>query len=258
MNHVMVRSLAGAIAIGLSIGTALALQGVKTDVPYVPTPAAVVDRMLELTAPKPGEVLMDLGSGDGRIAIAAAKRYDVTAIGIDIDPVRIKEAQANARTAGVEDKVEFRRQDLFEADIGKADVITLYLLESVNVKLRPRLLEELRPGTRIVSHAFTMGDWRPERHERVEQRNVYFWTVPARVEGRWRADNGVEFELKQTYQDVSGSARIEGRTVPIEDGRLDGAELTFTVDGQPYRATVEGGTIRAAGGNGDAWRAVRS
>ena len=150
----------------------------KPDVHYVPTPEPVVERMLELAAPKPGELVIDLGSGDGRIAITAARKYGVRAIGIDIDPDRVAEAKANAKAAGVADKVEFRQENLFQTDIAEANVVTLYLLESLNLKLRPRLLAELKPGTRIVSHAFSMGDWTPDRKETVDGRQVYFWTVP--------------------------------------------------------------------------------
>ena len=149
------------------------------DVPYVPTPPEVVDAMLKVADVQENDVLYDLGSGDGRIPIMAVKKYGVRrAVGIDIDPQRIKEANENARKAGVTDRVSFRNEDLFEADISEATVVTLYLLNSVNERLRPKLLRELRPGTRIVSHAFHMGDWRPEKKINVNGRTVYFWTVP--------------------------------------------------------------------------------
>jgi SAM-dependent methyltransferase len=150
------------------------------DVVYVPTPQPVVDAMLELAEVQPGDVLYDLGSGDGRIPITAARRHGVRAIGIDIDPDMVREANANARQAGVAGLVSFREDDLFEADFGDADVVTLYLLDSLNLKLRPRLLAELEPGTRIVSHAFGMGDWTPERTLRVGNSTLYRWTVPER------------------------------------------------------------------------------
>ncbi|MDC7789493.1 methyltransferase domain-containing protein [Rhodoplanes sp. TEM] len=172
-------SAAAAVTAAITVSAAAqTTTGARPDVHYVPTPEPVVERMLELADPKPGELLMDLGSGDGRIPITAVKKYGVRAIGIDIDPVRISEAKANAREAGVEDKVEFRQENLFEADIAKADIVTLYLLESLNLRLRPRLLAELKPGTRIVSHSFSMGDWAPDRRETVDGRQVYFWTVP--------------------------------------------------------------------------------
>ena len=150
------------------------------DVIFVPTPQEVVEDMLRLVDMKKGDVLYDLGSGDGRIAIAAAKKYGVRAVGIDIDPQRIREANENARKAGVTDLVQFRQEDLFKADFRDATVVTLYLLPDLNVKLRPRLWDELKPGTRIISHQFDMGTWKPEKKLESNGRTVYFWTVPAK------------------------------------------------------------------------------
>ena len=151
------------------------------DVIYVPTPEAVVEAMLELAEVGPDDVLYDLGSGDGRIPVAAARKFGIRAVGIDINPVRIMEANANAEEAGVTDKVTFIEGDLFDAHISDATVVTLYLLQSLNVKLRPKLLSELRPGTRIVSHAFDMAnEWEPEETREVEGSTIYLWTVPER------------------------------------------------------------------------------
>jgi ribosomal protein L11 methylase PrmA len=152
----------------------------QPDVIYVPTPHDVVEDMLRLANVGKGDVLYDLGSGDGRIAIAAAKKYGIRAVGIDIDPERIKEATANAKKAGVEKLVTFRQEDLFKADFREATVITLYLLPDLNVKLRPKLWAEMKPGTRIVSHQFDMGTWKPEKRLESNGRTVYFWTVPKR------------------------------------------------------------------------------
>jgi ribosomal protein L11 methylase PrmA len=149
------------------------------DVVFVPTPQEVVEDMLRLANVRKGDVLYDLGSGDGRIAITAARKYGVRAVGIDIDPARIREANENARKAGVNDLVEFRQEDLFEADFREATVVTLYLLPELNVKLRPRLMQQLKPGTRIVSHQFDMGTWKPEKRLESNGRTVYFWTIPA-------------------------------------------------------------------------------
>jgi Methyltransferase domain len=149
------------------------------DVIYVPTPREVVDAMLTVAKAGPGDVLYDLGSGDGRIPITAVQRYNVSrAVGIEIDTDRIDEARANARVAELDGRVQFRNEDLFEANFSDATIITLYLLPTLNRKLLPRLLRELRPGTRIVSHDFRMGDWQPEQTLRVRGRAVYFWTVP--------------------------------------------------------------------------------
>jgi ribosomal protein L11 methylase PrmA len=150
------------------------------DVIFVPTPQEVVDAMLEVAKVTKNDVVYDLGSGDGRIPVTAAKKYGARAVGIDIDPQRIKEANANAQTAGVTDKVKFMNADLFTTDISEASVVTLYLLPSLNVKLMPKLKAELKPGTRIVSHAFDMGDWKPEQTLNVNGRTVYYWTIPKR------------------------------------------------------------------------------
>ncbi len=148
------------------------------DVIYVPTPPQVVERMLALGKVGKGDVVYDLGCGDGRVVIEAAKRYGVRGVGIDIDPQRIAEANANARAANVTHLVEFRLADLFETDLKEATVVTLYLLPSLNLKLRPKLMKELRKGTRIVSHDFDMGDWKPLQTASVNGRTVYLWTIP--------------------------------------------------------------------------------
>ena len=149
------------------------------DVPYVPTPEEVVDEMLKVANVTKDDVVYDLGSGDGRIVITAVKKYGAKrGVGVDINPERIREANANAQAAGVTDRVKFVEQDLFEMDLKDATVVTLYLLPDVNLKLRPKLLRELKPGTRIVSHAFDMGDWTPEKTLTVDGRSVYFWVVP--------------------------------------------------------------------------------
>jgi methylase of polypeptide subunit release factors len=146
------------------------------DVPFVATPQPVVDKMLEMAEIQSGDVLIDLGSGDGRIPITAAKKYGVQSLGVDLNPTRITEANQNAVREKVTDKVKFREQDLFQTDLSTATVITMYLLTSVNMKLRPTLMK-LKPGTRIVSHAFAMGDWKPDKTARVEGRDIYMWIV---------------------------------------------------------------------------------
>jgi precorrin-6B methylase 2 len=149
------------------------------DVAFVPTPPDVVEAMLKMADAKKGDVLYDLGSGDGRIPITAVQKFGVTkAVGIDINPQRIKEANDNAQKAGVTGQVSFRNEDLFQANFSEATIVTLYLLDSLNEKLRPKLMADLKPGTRIVSHAFRMGDWMPEKTENVNGRMIYFWTIP--------------------------------------------------------------------------------
>ncbi|WP_141733281.1 class I SAM-dependent methyltransferase [Oligoflexus tunisiensis] len=148
------------------------------DVPYVPTPQPVVDAMLKLGEVDKNDVVYDLGSGDGRIPITAVQKYGARAVGVDINPVRIQEANENARKAGVTDKVRFVQEDLFKTDLSEATVVTLYLLPEINRKLRPKLLKELKPGTKVVSHAFHMGEWKPEKVESVDGKTIYVWTVP--------------------------------------------------------------------------------
>jgi ribosomal protein L11 methylase PrmA len=171
------------LALIVGVVTSAAGQSVATqqpDVVFVPTPQEVVDKMLELAKVGKGDVLYDLGCGDGRIPVTAAKRFGIRGVGIDIDPQRIKEATENARKNGVSGLVQFRQEDLFKAHFRQATVVTLYLLPELNVKLRPRLLAELKPGTRIVSHQFDMGTWKPERKLELNGRTIYLWTVPAR------------------------------------------------------------------------------
>ena len=152
--------------------------------PFITTPGSVVERMLELAGTQSSDVVMDLGSGDGRIVIAAAQHFGTRGVGIDLDPQRVQEANDNARQAGVTDRVQFLQGDIFQADLREATVVTLYLLPSVNMKLRPKLLSELRSGTRVVSHNYDMGDWKPEKTIRVTvsggQHTVYYWIVPPR------------------------------------------------------------------------------
>ncbi len=151
----------------------------KLDVPYVSTPQTVVDEMLSLAAVTKNDVIYDLGCGDGRIVITAAKKYGARGVGVDIDPERIKEANANAKQAGVSDRVKFIEQDLFQTDFKDASVVTLYLLPDINLKLRPKLLSELKPGSRVVSHSFDMGDWKPDKTIGVdEHRTIYLWIIP--------------------------------------------------------------------------------
>lgn len=226
----------------------------KLDVIYVPTPQEVVDRMLEMAHVGSNDFVVDLGCGDGRNVVTAAQKYGARGLGVDIDPERIKEANENAEKAGVKGKVEFRVANLFETKIGDANVITMYLLSTINLKLRPRILDEMKPGSRIVSHAFDMGDWKPDQHDTVGFRNVYLWVVPAKVEGRWTVDTGdgqtFSLDLKQNFQELEGTASLNGREVPIRDAHLHGEEITFMLDLGEDRATtfagkVEGNTMKA-------------
>jgi len=168
------------VAFFLMVCTGAYAQQPNLDVPYVPTKQEVVEEMLKLANVKPGDVVYDLGCGDGRIVITAAKKFGATGVGVDLNPQRIEEANANAQAAGVSGKVKFIEGDLFEFDFSEADVVTMYLLPSVNLKLRPKLLSELKPGSRIVSHDFDIGDWEAEQTVEVGNDTVYLWTVPAK------------------------------------------------------------------------------
>jgi SAM-dependent methyltransferase len=168
-------SLAAGVLIAMSVAAA---QIPHLDVPYVPSPNPVVDGMLKLAGVSPGDTVYDLGCGDGRIVIAAAKAYGAKGVGVDINPERVEEARANAKSAKVDDKVRFEENDLFKANIANATVVTLYLLPDVNLRLKGKLMKELKPGTRIVSHSFDMGDWKPEKEQTVEGRQIFLWTVP--------------------------------------------------------------------------------
>lgn len=239
------------------------------DVPYVETPETVVRRMLEMAAVKPGEFLIDLGSGDGRIPIMAAKEFGARSLGIEIDPARIAQAKENARAAQVSDRVEFREQDLFETDFSQADVLTMYLLTSVNLRLRPRILAEMKPGARVVSHSFRMGDWEPDAAEIDFANMIYFWIVPARIEGRWVFEHDgkkTAVRLRQKYQFVEGEATIGDVTYALRDARISGVKLRFaiesTADRTPRRfeGEVAGDIITAretGRENAPAWRLVR-
>lgn len=197
--------------------------------PYVPTPTDVVNKMLEITNVGPGDYVIDLGSGDGRIVIAAAQ-LGAVGHGIDLNPVRVIEARENAKKAGVENKVVFLEGDLFKTDFSQASVITMYLLSSVNLRLRPILLKELRPGTRIVSHSFSMGDWEPDQHKKVDGRSVYYWVIPAPVQGRWEwTSEGEKFnmEISQEFQKINIKASSSANALEIRDPVLSGDRIGF-------------------------------
>lgn len=235
----------------------------RLDVSYVPTPENVVQRMLELVEAGPDDYVVDLGSGDGRIVIAAARDFGVQrALGVDIDPQRVAEAQHNAAGAGVDDRVGFEEGDIFELDFSDATVVTMYLLPNLNVRLRPTILE-MAPGTRIVSHAFDMGDWEPDVHEQVNRRDIYLWIVPAQVGGDWEVElaDGSRFEimLTQKFQRITGRATLPERHVPLSSIRLEGADIRFSIDEQRFVGRVEGDTLVAVETEGalSGWRATR-
>ena len=232
------------------------------DVIWVPTPDAAVDRMLLLARVTPSDLVVDLGSGDGKIVIAAAKRFGARSRGIEYSPDLVETSRRNARIDGVADRARFVQGDMFEANFRDATVVTLYLLTTLNLKLRPRLLD-MRPGTRVVSHVFRMGDWEPDETAKTGASEIYLWVVPAKVAGRWRVAvrDGAAFELalEQRYQRLA--ARMlsgGGAALRVTGARLAGSEIRIVLASASAERTlagrVDGDRIDGADG---AWRAVR-
>ncbi len=275
---------AAAVFLIAAAGPGPALGQPRFDVPFVPTPSAVVDKMLQLAKVGPGDFVMDLGSGDGRVAIAAARKFGARAVGVELDSHLLMQSEESARQAGVQDRVKFVEQNIFEADLSRATVITMYLFPEVNIKLRPRLLT-LRPGTRIVSHDFDMAQWEPdaalvipvpEKSYGAAESQVYLWIVPANAAGAWEGsvstDRGtMEFraEIEQTFQMVSGTVRLGATAGRLSAGRLDGETVRFAlaakIDGRDvrheFRGRVDGdvvlGSVTLADGIERDWRAQR-
>lgn len=255
--------LAGTFSDGLALGPIrmpeAAAQPRPLDVPYVPTPMEVVDKMLDLAKPTAQDFLIDLGCGDGRIPVTAAKRFGTPGLGVDLNPQRIKEAKANAEENQVTDKVTFVEGDLFKTDISKASVLTLYLLPSVNLRLRPVILDTLRPGSRVVSHDFSMDDWTADRTEKLGYKTVYYWVVPAKVAGSWQVTAGNDtfaLEVAQEFQNFKAVATSGSSKTPVVDGKLAGTDVSFTVKlpsgSRKLVGKVNGDTIE-----GEGWKAVR-
>jgi hypothetical protein len=208
------------------------------DVIWVPTPDDVVERMLTMAQVTPKDFVMDLGAGDGKIAIAAARKFGARAIGIEYNPDMVKHANANASAAGVAGegvgKALIRHGDIFQTDFSQATVITLYLLPALNMKLRPQLLA-MRPGTRVVSHSFTMEDWQPDEMSSMDGRRAYFWIVPANVMGNWTleiASQKLDMTLEQVFQKISGTVTLQPIQAGLRDALLHGSAISFSFVGQ--------------------------
>jgi SAM-dependent methyltransferase len=232
------------------------------DVVWVPTPQALVDKMLDLANVTPQDYVIDLGSGDGRTVITAAKR-GATALGIEYNPDMVALSQRNAAAQGVSDKATFVKADLFESDFSKATVVTMFLLPTINVKLRPKILD-LKPGTRIVSNSFDMGDWQPDETgtaaDCYQWCKALFWIVPAKVDGSWQLPQG-DLTLTQAYQMVGGTLRSGSGTTPIVNGKVRGDQITFEAGGAQYTGRVSGETIQGtftSGGSTTNWQASRT
>lgn len=209
------------------------------DVPYVPTPEIVVERMLDLADVQPSDYVIDLGSGDGRIVIAAAKR-GASGHGIDLDPQRIAEARENASNAGVNDQIMFMEQNIFETDFSEASVITMYLLPSINKKLRPKLLDKLPPGTQVVSHSFDMGEWKADKEvttiggNGTQNHEIYYWVIPAKVNGTWEWTlNGTQFSMgiNQKFQEINiDLSDSNGTSYDIKKAELQGRRISIRAE----------------------------
>jgi precorrin-6B methylase 2 len=229
----MTRSFVSAVVAMALAATASFAAG--PDVPFVPTPQVVLDEMLRMANVGPADLVYDLGSGDGRIVITAAKKFGARAVGVEFDPELIAESEENARVTGVTDRVTFVRQDFFKTDFSKATVVAMYLLPNVMGRFRAQMLE-LRPGTRLVAHDFDFGDWKPDQKTSI-RKNVFLWIVPAKVAGKWRVravlpggDHAFDLELRQKYQEVDGYARFAGVAgAGLWEPKLEGDRIRFVV-----------------------------
>ena len=218
------------------------------DVVWVPTAQSLVDKMLDMANVTPKDYVIDLGSGDGRTVITAAKR-GVRALGIEYNPDMVELSRRNAAKAGVSELAKFEKADLFKTDFSKATVITMFLLPEINMQLRPKILN-LRPGTRIVSNSFDMEDWKADQTAEVDEDcetycEAFLWIVPAKVEGVWQLPQG-ELKLKQSFQMLSGTLSFRGRDVPIEKGKLTGDRFSFQVGNLEYKGQVNGDSIQGS------------
>jgi SAM-dependent methyltransferase len=231
------------------------------DVIWVPTPEGLVEKMLDMAEVTSADYLVDLGSGDGRTVIAAARR-GARALGIEFNPDMVELSRNNARMAGLSGKANFVQGDIFKTDFSQATVVTMYLLSDLNRRLKPKLLG-MKPGTRIVSHAFRMDDWEPDQSTMDSERAAFLWIVPVPVDGKWffsRANGHAQLSLVQNYQRISGSLLLQGRELPLHETSLVGDRIEFSVDGQRYSGRVAGDEIEGSFTAGDlrlTWRAWR-
>jgi hypothetical protein len=254
----------------------------RTGGPYVPTPQAVVDAMLEFGKVGPKDFVIDLGSGDGRIVLTAAQKYQARGMGVDIDPELVEQSNAEAKKRGIADRVSFITQDVLKAKIGEATIVTLYLLPGMMQNLQTKFMRELRPGTRIVSHDFPFGDWRPDRETSVDvpekygtpgqwKSTLFYWVVPAQVQGAWQVSapglsaEPIALTLKQQFQALEGAADARGKPVPLTGGKLEADRVavklalpdgTYDFSGVVDGERMRGEAVRA--GRSVAWTAVRS
>jgi SAM-dependent methyltransferase len=274
LSHAWVRSAAAlCLAAGTTWNGVMAQPAAKVyepqvgqqgkDVIWVPTPQALVDRMLDMAKATPQDYVIDLGSGDGRTVITAAKR-GIRALGIEYNPDMVELSRRNAEKEGVGDKATFVKGDIFESDFSQATVVTMFLLSALNLKLRPILLE-MKPGTRVVSNTFDMGDWKADqiveaKGDCTSYCRAYLWIIPAKAGGTWALGDS-ELALQQTYQTVAGTLKTGNVVAPVLEGRLDGERITFKAGDRQYTGVVKGtsmeGTSTGPGGASAPWQAVK-
>jgi SAM-dependent methyltransferase len=238
------------------------------DVIWVPTPEELVERMLRMAQTTPNDFVIDLGSGDGRIAIAAAKKFNARSMGIEYNPDMVEVSNRNAAKEGVAGKARFVKADIFESDFSQATIITMYLLPGLNLKLRPKLLD-MKPGTRIVSHQFNMDDWQPDEVTNIDGRRAYFWLIPAKVAGTWRfqsGSDGLDVTLEQKYQTLEGTVKLGTVNAGLRDARLAGDKISFAFVDQggvrrDFTGKVSGntmeGTMKLETGPESRWTATK-
>jgi len=251
MHSTLIRFLIAALTAFALSGAARAQAPVE-QAPFITTPEQVLERMLALAGTGPADFVMDLGSGDGRIVIAAARKFGASGLGVDLDARLVALSRDNARAAGVSDRVAFEQRDVLLTDLRRATVVTLYLLPSIIDRLQPKLLDELRPGSRIVSHAFAMVGWKPDRMETLrlttrhegqgDESRVMLWVVPAAARGTWRGRDW-RLRISQNYQEIEVEGEAYGRPLEVRQAKLDGAAIRFSARGLEFSGRVEGGRI---------------
>jgi precorrin-6B methylase 2 len=240
--------------LALGLGAPVAAQDVNTPAPFITTPDEVVERMLSLAGTGADDFVIDLGSGDGRIVIAAARKFGAQGLGVDIDSKLVKLSRENAQAAGVAERAQFEERDALKTDLRRATVVTIYLLPFLIDQLQPRLLDELRPGTRVVTHAFAMKGWKPDRIEEVrlskrhpgqgDESRIFLWVVPAQARGEWQGRD-LRLRISQNYQEIDVEGEAGGRPLVVTQAKLDGAAIDFSGEGFSYRGRV--GTDRIVG-----------
>ncbi len=245
-----IRRLAAALTL---MALALGARAQEVRPPFVTTPEEVVERMLLLAGTGADDFVMDLGSGDGRIVIAAARKFGARGLGVDIDPALVALSRENARRAGVDALARFEERDVLATDLSRATVVTIYLLPWLVDRLQPKLLHELRPGARIVAHAFAMKGWKPDRSERLRiaqpqqgqsgESMLYLWTVPAEARGAWQAQDW-QLRVHQNFQEIEVEAAAGGRPLAVEQARLEGRAIVISGPGFSFRGRVEGAAIQ--------------